>query len=400
MQVRIPARLHGLTLGGRRGQDGLRLVPAFGGGFFAEQFVLSLPGTIQQTGGEQCMTNGVGENNAVERQIVQGTTLGQKDYQFNATHDPTRPADFWFQESDEGEILFAVFYSQACRWSRCLGCNLPARVSQKHVGFDSLMAQVDFLLSHPEVRRRQQSLRKVIVSNNGSILDEKTFSSTALIYLIAKLNLLLPHLAVLSLETRSEYVDLAELEFIARALEEGQTPTKLELAIGFEAYDEHIRNEVFQKGLTFEMFEGLCRKVARYGFHLKCYFMQKPVPSMTDEEAILDVHQGIDYLGRQSLHHGVKINLHLNPTYVAFGTRLERSFRRGEYTPPQLRDVARAALHAEGKPITVFLGLSDEGLACPGGSFLRSGQEALVEKLEAFNRTQNFDRLREAASAS
>ncbi len=150
------------------------------------------------------MPNDQDGKNAVERQIVQGTTLGQKEYAFDATHDPTRPADFWFQESEEGEILFVVFYSQACRWSRCLGCNLPARVSPKHVGFSSLMAQVDFLFNHPEVQQRRATLRKVIVSNNGSVLDEKTFSSTALIYLIAKLNLLLPHVAVLSLETPSE----------------------------------------------------------------------------------------------------------------------------------------------------------------------------------------------------
>ena len=44
-------------------------------------------------------------------------------------------------------------------------------------------------------------MRKIIVSNNGSVLDEVTFSSTALIYLMAKLNLHLPNLAVLTLET-------------------------------------------------------------------------------------------------------------------------------------------------------------------------------------------------------
>ena len=52
---------------------------------------------------------------------------------------------------------------------------------------------------------------------------------------MAKLNLHLPKLAVVTLETRIEYVDLPELEFLARTLREGQTPTELELAIGFFA---------------------------------------------------------------------------------------------------------------------------------------------------------------------
>ncbi|MBM3882297.1 MAG: hypothetical protein FJ387_21680 [Verrucomicrobia bacterium] len=335
----------------------------------------------------------------VEQQILHGTQRGQKDYPFDDGHDPSRPAAFWFQESEEGQILFVVFYSQACRWSQCLGCNLPAKTSKKHVGFRSLMAQVDRVLGDPAVTQRAASLRKVIVSNNGSVLDQQTFSSTALIYLIARLNERFPRLGVVSLETRVEYVDDAELEFLARALAEADTPTQLELAIGFEAFDERIRNEVFLKGLKLEQFEDLCRRLAFYGFRLKCYFMQKPVPDMTDEGAVQDIHRAIDYLSERAQRHRLRINLHLNPTYVAYGTRLEAAFVQGRYWPPDLRDVARAALRAEGKSIRVFLGLSDEGLACAGGSFLRPGEAGLVARLEAFNRTQDFNLLREVAGA-
>jgi radical SAM enzyme (TIGR01210 family) len=201
-------------------------------------------------------------------------------------------------------------------------------------------------------------------------------------------------MTVLSLETRVEYVDVTELEFIARALAEGAPPTTLELAIGFEAFNDRIRNEIFDKGLTLEQFEKLCQTMAAYHFQLKCYFMQKPVPGMSDEAAVNDIHQAIDYLDSQARKYGLKINLHLNPTYVAYGTVLEDSFLKGEYSPPRLRDVARAALHGEGKRITIYLGLSDENLACQGGSFVRPGEESLVQQLEAFNRTQDYQLLR------
>lgn len=334
----------------------------------------------------------------VELQILKGTQKGRKDYTFDEAHDPTRPAQFWFQHSQEGETLFVVFYSQACRWSRCLGCNLPARMSRRHVGFQSLMAQTDWLFAQPEIVARRERLAKVIVSNNGSVLDEATFSSTALMYLVAQLNLRLPNLRVLSLETRVEYVDVEELEFLARALREGPTPAALELAVGFEAFDDRIRNEVFLKGLRLGDFEKLCRMLGRHGFRLKCYFMLKPVPGLGDDAAVADIHRAIDYLAAQAREHGIAVNLHLNPTYVAFGTVIEDAFRRGEYSPPRLRDAARAAQHAEGKPVSVFIGLSDEGLACEGGSFVRPGEEALVALLDAFNRTQDFARLREAAA--
>ncbi len=327
---------------------------------------------------------------SVADQITIGTEKGSKDYRFDEEHDPAKPAQIWFQESDEGLILFLVFYSQACRWSRCLGCNLPSKMSRDHVPFNYLIQQIDHLFSLTEVVERSSEIRKLIISNNGSILDEDTFSSTALMYLMARLNLQFPSLAVLSIETRPEYVDLAEMEFLARALKEGNTVTDLELCIGFEAFDEHIRNTVFDKGLTLEVFEKFVKRIAPFGYHLKCYFMLKPVPAMSDDEAVHDIMAAIDYLNDIASRSGVHINMHLNPTYAATGTILEKAFKRGDYSPPRLIDLSKAALHARDKDISLFLGLSDEGLATAGGSFIRQGDEPILAQLEEFNRTQDY----------
>lgn len=326
----------------------------------------------------------------VTAQIDAGSRAVGKTYQFDEAHDPDRPAEMWFQESEEGEILFLVFYSQACRWSQCLGCNLPSKMSRHHVPFRALMGQVDYVFRDPDVIRRRESMKKVIVSNNGSVLDEATFSSTALVYLISQLNLHLPNLSVLSLETRPEYVDPAELEFLSRVLAEGNTPTALEIAIGFEAFDDRIRNEVFRKGLPLEVFERCVRMIAPYGYHLKCYLMQKPVPGMSDEEAVADVRQAIDFFSRIAEQYRVTVNLHINPTYVAAGTQLAEAFERGQYAPPMLRDVARAVRNAQGRQLSVFIGLNDEGLAVDGGSFIRKGDEDVVAALNRFNRTQDY----------
>ena len=61
-----------------------------------------------------------------------------------------------------------------------------------------------------------------------------------------------------------------------------------------------------------------------------------------------------------------------------------------EYRPPYIADVACAALHAKGKGISVFIGLFDEGLAAPGGSFIRDGDAKMIKILEQFNKTQDF----------
>ncbi len=333
----------------------------------------------------------------VIKQIDRGSEKGSKTYSFNDDHDETKPAQMWFQHSPEGTVLFIVFYSLACRWSQCLGCNLPSQVASRHIPYDSIMAQVDHIFSLPEVIEKKDEIQKVIISNNGSILDEDTFSSTALIYFIALLNRNFKNLDVLTIESRPEYVDIEELEFIARSLAEGERKTQLEIAIGFEAFDDKTRNDVFMKGLTIEIFEKLVERVARYDFQLKCYFMQKPVPNMSDEQAVADICNGIEYLGETSERFGVVINMHLNPTYVATGTLLEPAFAAGKYAPPKLEDVARAVYSGKDKGVSIFVGLSDEGLAIDGGSFLTPESEDIVTTLEQFNQTQDFELLSQYA---
>jgi len=335
------------------------------------------------------------DENIVVGQILHGTSEGDKTYEFDETHDPNLPAQWWFQESDEGLILFVVFYTQACRWSQCISCSLPSKCSKQPIGYKSLLNQITYIFDLPEIKKRRLSIRKVILSNNGSVLDQQTFSSMALMYFVIKLNLHFPNLAVLSIETRPEYVDLEELEFLARGIVEGDTPTALELAVGFELFDDHLRNDVLKKGLRKEVFERMVDKMAPLGFRLKCYVMQKPVPGMTSEEAIEDVRKSIDYFHALYLKHEgkVKFNMHLNPTYVAKGTLLEEAFRRGDYTPPSLQDVATAVKHSQWKALSVYIGLDDEGLAVPGGSFIRPGDEDILKKLKTFNERQDYSLL-------
>lgn len=148
------------------------------------------------------------------------------------------------------------------------------------------------------------------------------------------MNLHCPNISSLSIETRPEYIDWEELEVINRALKEGDTPTDLEIAIGFEAFDDTIRNDYFHKGMSIEKFEGMVEKIAKYQFKLKTYFMMKPVPDISEEEGIKDIVKAIDYLHHVAVKNSISINMHLNPTYVASGTELEKAFERGSIPSP------------------------------------------------------------------
>jgi len=210
----------------------------------------------------------VSDSNA-ERSVREGTHRGHKSYAFDEDHDSSIPALWWFQESLDGDVLFLVFYSLACLVS-VPGSNLPAAMSGHHVDYRQLMRQVDYACGLEAILTRRATIAKVILSNNGSVLDEDTFSTTALVYLLAKLNMTFPAMKVVSIETRAEYVDLVELEVLQRVLREGEVATDLEIAIGVEAFDDKIRNEVFRKGLPRDGIDTLVRRVAPFGYMLKC----------------------------------------------------------------------------------------------------------------------------------
>ena len=190
---------------------------------------------------------------SIVRQISLGCLSGNKTFEFDEQHDRTKPIRMWFQESTEGLVLFVVFYTQACRWSRCLGCCLPSACSQFPVMYRDILKQIDFVFNDPEVRGRQQNIRKLIVSNNGSVLDQATFSSTALIYLVLQSNLHFPNLSVFSIETRVEYVEVEELEFLARVLGEGDTPQRRHEKRTVNAGIRKVRGKHGQIPLSLEM---------------------------------------------------------------------------------------------------------------------------------------------------
>lgn len=342
--------------------------------------------------------------------IISRTISAHKSYSFFDEGNPRTISDYWFQQTVEGRTLFLVFYTQACKYSKCLGCNLPSKMSRNHIDYRNIMKQIDSVFHNLIDDEEKSKIRKIIISNNGSVLDEETFSTTALIYLIARIKMECQDVQVISLETRTEYVDFEELEILSRALVEGNSPIALEIAIGFEVFDDRIRNHIFQKGLSLDVFEKLAYNIKRIntrfiqkyglGYHkmkIKAYFMQKPVSGMTEKDGIDDIKKGIDYLHQISEKYDVEINMHLNPTYVARGTILEKEFRKGTYNPPLLESIVESVRYGENKNVSIYIGLNDEGLAIENGSFIRSGNKRdieLAEKLEKFNSTQDYNYLK------
>ncbi len=186
-----------------------------------------------------------------------------------------------------------------------------------------------------------------------------------------------------------------------------KNPVKAQISCGYETQDPYIRNNILNKGYPEEIVRQsfqLCSEInakvnVKTGAPVMFdkYILLKPAPGMTNGEAIDESVKTISHLNELGQHFNVPISIRLNPTFVAKNSYLHRQFEENNYTPPTLKDVINVLrmCHAKNIKSPIFVGLNDEGLGVPGGSFKRrSDSDALYYKaLQQFNFLQDYKSL-------
>lgn len=134
----------------------------------------------------------------------------------------------------------------------------------------------------------------------------------------------------LVVESLPQFVRPATLAPFVRAL----GPVELQVGIGLQSADDFVRETLVNTRVTRRSFERALATMAGLGVHPKVYLMIKP-PFLTDEEAVTDVVQSVEYL--RSL--GVD-GVTLCPTRVSRNTVAWWLHENGYYQPPNLWTVA------------------------------------------------------------
>ncbi len=305
-----------------------------------------------------------------------------------------QPIFHWYRETPFGKELTICLYTRGCRYGACSFCALPSvTAGDRTIPYQTINRQVDHVFATYS-KEELAKVWKLSVFNNGSVLDQETLPTKSLLYLMLKA-CELPSLEVVSLETRAEYVEDWELKVLKQIV---GGKAALEIALGFETQDERIRNRVLHKGLSEGRFRDLLSLLAGNGTRLKCYVMVKPDPAQSEEDGIREAAESIHFLGRNAREFGVEISAHLNPTFVARGTELEKSFDASGYQPPDLASVVEVLQATKEDGVWTFVGLDDEGLASEGGSFscARLPREPLTRALWSFNASKDYGALRHA----
>lgn len=246
---------------------------------------------------------------------------------------------------------------------------------------DCILAQFGYVVE--ELKHSLSVLDRITLSNEGSVLDARTFPQSALLEIASCISEL-RRIHILVLETRIEFVDPV---FVRRIMKRAPR-VMVDILTGFETLDSRIRDEILGKKEPLGVFLNGLDKVKQLRSALTCFVLYKPDPVMTDEEAFVEAEKSIDFLGRECEKRSIPLTIRLNPMYMAKGSQWARRARSiPTYQPPRLTDVMRLAEKKVEEGMSVYIGLSTEGLNAHGGSYVcrEDYSQKLIKPIKLFN---------------
>ncbi len=322
-------------------------------------------------------------------------------------HNPGRPIFHWLQHTPVGKELFIALYTKKCRWARCSFCSLPSVSSSGEVKNRDIVTQVNYVLSQLSAPQKY-SVRRIFLSNNGSILDTGSMPVSVLDHILNLLNNALPNLAIFELETRFDSLSKDRILSLVDKLRclssktfrrSTAAPLHLQISAGYETQDPFLRNNVLCKGYPEELVQGsYClladiRKITGYPVGLDENVLLKPAAFLSDRDAVAECAETVRHVQRLGRYFDLPVSARINPVFVATGSLLHRQFLAGNFKPPSLQDVVRVLrLLQKNVHIPIHIGMNEEELDVAGGSFNSgSKQDKILRRiLEDFNRTGDY----------
>jgi archaeosine synthase beta-subunit len=279
----------------------------------------------------------------------------------NESWDPRQPALIErapvFVDGQSGTRLMFVFRAMGCAYALrpdggCSNCGFqPLSTRGTPVSAADLKAQFDGFFEDPGAL---EGVVEIDLYNSGSFLADREIPPDVRTYVLERLGR--TSVRRILIESRPEFVTSEKISVLS-ALVDGR---RLEVGIGLESADDHVREVLVRKGFGRGDFERAVRTLAGLPVRLLVYLLVKPL-GLTEAAAIEDAVASARYVFDVGREAGVAARVALQPVFVAQGTALETDFLAGRYHPPSLWSVVEVVrrVHGQGE---VLVGMSDEGL--------------------------------------
>jgi len=268
---------------------------------------------------------------------MQNITKINKELKKNFTpkkQDPSRPVRFWSEKDVLNKKIVnafvIIFRTRGCSWAEKNGCTMCGYFN------DSMFQKID---EKDLLKQYQRSIDNyndeeiVKIFTSGSFLDEKEIPKKVRKHVLKDLS---SRCKKINVETRPEYIKNDVLSDIKKDISD----TTIELGIGLETADDHIRRKTINKGFNFKDYQKACEKNIKHGFQTKTYLLVKP-PLLSEKKSIDDSIKSVEKVKDFSN------TISFNPVNIQKNTAVEYLWKKNKYRPPWLYSIIEILKHSK-----------------------------------------------------
>jgi radical SAM enzyme (TIGR01210 family) len=246
---------------------------------------------------------------------------------------PERPVSYWIKEdrliNGKGKEFTIILRTKGCSWALgdWGGCSMCSYIQDsliREITPKNIIDQFEFALTK-KLDEINNSMDNYVIKlfNSGSFLDDNEIPNEARKHIFNKIAEI-PKITEIVIESRVEYINEEKVKEI-NDLSNGKY---LEIAIGLESTDDHIRNNYVNKGLEFKAFLNAIKLLKKYNLGIRVYLLLKP-PFLNEQAAIDDCVKSIEDLINLNVN-----TISINPVNIQKDSYVEYLWRQNRYRPP------------------------------------------------------------------
>ncbi|MBD3195251.1 MAG: TIGR01210 family radical SAM protein [Candidatus Lokiarchaeota archaeon] len=262
--------------------------------------------------------------------IRQKSIRGKKK---NPRRDLNKPVSFWIKRErllDEiGKEFTIILKTRGCGWalSESGGCSMCGYIEDAAIDdIDQklIIEQFEYAVQQKLEEIQNDSHNYAIkLFNSGSFFDEAEISPNTRLKIYKNITLI-PNIKEVTVESRIEFINRKILEEMLDFLKYNY----IEIGIGLETADDHIRNNYINKGLLYDDFLDVYELCKNMGIGIKAYLLFKP-PFMNEQAAIDECIYSIKKLIKIGVN-----TISINPMNIQRGSLVESLWHQKRYRPP------------------------------------------------------------------
>jgi radical SAM enzyme (TIGR01210 family) len=285
------------------------------------------------------------DNNLIVEKIKKFRSKAIKQKHNYKENQLDKPITFWIKEDrllkKLGKEFTIILRTKGCSWAigpdgGCSMCGYVQDSTFEKIDQAHIKNQIDYAFQEKLAGIMGDTEDYVLkIFNSGSFFDDDEITESTRDYIYKKITEI-PKIKEFVIESRVDYITREKLQKIKSVLDN----TYIEVAIGLETVNDHIRNTYINKGLFFKDFLEAMNLCKKNDIGVRAYLLFKP-PFLNEQTAIDDCVNSILKLAE------LKVNtISINPLNIQKNTLTEYLFYQNRYRPPWFYSLFKCIIKA------------------------------------------------------